>query len=317
MPRAETGCDDGHKLLLKHLANHWPQLGEESRRLLHGRGRTLPGLEAITVDWFAPVLFITQFAPVAIDWQAFQQALVQELPQSVAVVLLQRRHLPEAPSECLFGELSPPYYASRAGLRFDLQFGQQQNLGFFLDMEPGRRWLERQAAGKRVLNLFAFTCAFSVVALSAGASSVVNVDMSSAALNRGRSNHSLNGLDDGRAAYLKENILKSWGRIRRKGPYDIIIFDPPSFQRGSFVAAKDYAKLIRRIPELAAEQAEILSCLNAPELMADFIPGLFAEDLPQAELIGRLPGHPDFPDAEPERALKLFHYHYRQAPTTG
>ncbi len=77
-----------------------------------------------------------------------------------------------------------------AGLRYQLELGKAQNTGLFLDMRHGRDWLRRHAAGKRVLNLFAYTCAFSVAALAGGAERVVNVDMQSRALSRGR--HRLN-----------------------------------------------------------------------------------------------------------------------------
>src|SRR5690606_32284423 len=165
----------------------------------------------------------------------------------------QRRHESGAPSQVLWGELPESVYAHWRELRFELSFAQQQNCGFFLDMEPGRQWLAQEAGGKRLLNLFAYTSSLSVVALAAGAERVVNVDMSSRALNWSRRNHQLNGLDKARSEFLAEDILKSWGRIRRRGPYDLVIFDPPSFQPGSFVATKDYGRLVRRIPELMPE----------------------------------------------------------------
>ena len=283
----------------------------DSVRLLHGRGRCYPGLEFVTLDYFAPVLLVTLFDEPPEGWlQALARQVQSRVPSPVASLLVQHRYRPGAPSETLLGQAPTTLYARRGPLRFALNPLAQQNIGFFLDMEPGRQWLEQWAPGRRVLNLFAYTCAFSVVAVAAGADRVVNVDMSKRALAQGRDNHHLNGLDKVRSQFLPEQILKSWSRIKKRGPYDIVIFDPPSYQPGSFVASRDYAKLVRRLPELLPAGGEVLACLNAPELAPDFLQSLFAEHCPPARLQARLPPSPDFPDVEPERQLKLLHYHY-------
>src|SRR5690606_32526800 len=154
------------------------------------------------------------------------------------------------------------------------------------------------AAGKCVLNLFAYTCAFSVVAVAAGATRVVNVDMSSRALQWGRQHHQANGLDKRSSEFLAEDIFKSWGRIRRRGPYEILIIDPASHQPGSFVAQKDYARVVRRIPELMPQGGLILACLNAPELAADFLRDIFAGACRGCRLEQRLTPSADFPDID-------------------
>ena len=281
----------------------------DSYRVFHGRGRTFAGLEFVTVDYFSPVILVTFFAEPPAGWlDEFNQEfhlLFHGLP---CVALLQRRYLAGAPSEILLGDLPERQYAVRAGLKFSLHLAQQQNTGFFLDMEPGRRWLEGNCAGKRVLNLFAYSCAFSVVAVAAGAEKVVNVDMSSAALNLGRANHQLNALDKNRCEFLAENILKSWGRIKKRGPFDLVIIDPPSYQKGSFIAEKDYAKVVRRLPELMPQGGLVLACLNAPELDEQFLKEQFMVHCTAAEFIERLPAHPDFPDVDPGQQLKLLVY---------
>ena len=292
-----------------------------SRRLFHGRGRCYPGLEFVTLDYFHPVLVLTLFAePPGAHWLGELVAAARPLlPQVqgeplVQALVVQHRYQPGAPSDVYWGELPEAIYAQRGtggqgeGLRFHLHLAQQQNTGFFLDMEPGRRWLEQHAQSRRVLNLFAYTCAFSVVAIAAGAEKVVNVDMSSAALNLGRANHQLNGLDKSRSEFLAEDILKSWGRIKKRGPYDLVILDPPSYQKGSFIAHKDYAKLVRRLPELMPAGGLVLACLNAPELNEDFLKAQFVQQCPSAQFVERLVPHADFPDVNPEQQLKLLVY---------
>ena len=287
----------------------------DSRRWFHGRGRTWPGFEQITVDWFDPVVWVTLFKPEETqdtepEWLDAIRALAETCGSRVAAVLVQRRFAGRSSCECIWGTEPAAVFAQRGNLRFGLQLGERQNTGFFLDMEPGRRWLEQQAAGRRVLNLFAYTCSLSVVAMAAGATSVVNVDMSSPALSQGRDNHRLNGQDTSSVRFLSENILKAWGRIRRQGPYDLVVMDPPSFQKGSFVAQRDYPRLLRRVPELMPAGGDLLLSLNAPELPEAFL----HESLEAAGLncpfIERLPAHPDFPDQDSERQLKLLHVRY-------
>lgn len=300
-------------VLLEKLSSLIARLGQgktlDSHRVFHGRGRCFPGVDFLTVDFYEPVLLIVVYKEPPADFlEPVIAFLRDELTSSLSCVLLQRRYLPSAPSEVLLGELPGQVFARRGPLKFNLHLNAQQNAGFFLDMESGRQWLERQAKGKRVLNLFAYSCAFSVVAVAAGAEIVVNADMSSSALNLGRANHQLNSLPKERSEYLAENIMKSWGRIKRKGPFDLVIIDPPSYQKGSFIAEKDYAKVVRRLPDLMPDGGLVLACLNAPELGADFLQRQFSEQLPQAEFIERIPAHPDFPDVNPSQQLKLMVY---------
>jgi len=280
-----------------------------SYRVFHGRGRTFPGLEFVTVDFFQPAILVTFFVEPPQQWFHEFIAQIRPLFASVqSVLVVQRRYMPNAPSEIIWGDLPESIYARRGNSLFNLHLAQQQNSGFFLDMESGREWIERHAAGKRVLNLFAYTCAFSVVAIVAGAEKVVNVDMSSAALNLGRTNHQLNNLVKNKSEFVAENILKSWSRVKKPGPYDLVIIDPPSYQKGSFIAEKDYAKVIRRLPELMPAGGLVLACLNAPELSEGFLKHQFVEQCPQAKFVERVKPHADFPDVDPEQQLKLLVY---------
>ncbi|MGH1371186.1 MAG: class I SAM-dependent methyltransferase [Cellvibrionaceae bacterium] len=294
----------------------------DARRLFHGRGRTYPGHEQVTVDWFSPVIWVTFFKPQGSDSQTqeYEQVLLAGLVElvktvnatatTIEAVMVQRRYLHNAPSDCILGVMPDSMFAHRGEARFTVQLGGRQNTGFFLDMEPGRKWLESRVKGRRVLNLFSYTCAFSVVAQMAGAESVVNVDMSSGALSQGRENHRLNGLPTDNIRFLPENILKSWGRIRRPGPYDVAIIDPPSYQKGSFVAERDYGKLVRRLPQLMNPGGDVLLCLNAPELGQDFVEQVVAQECPACRFVERLTPSSDFPDENPDQQLKLLHYRY-------
>ena len=84
--------------------------------------------------------------------------------------------------------------------------------------------------------------------------------------------------------------------------------DPPSYQKGSFVATKDYARLMRRLPDLLAPDAHALLCLNAPELDTAFLQDQMQTLAPELTFVERLPNPPVFADVSPERALKVLVY---------
>ena len=200
------------------------------------------------------------------------------------------------------------------GARYRVHVLRGQNHGLFLDMAEGRQWVRDHVAARRgdryglkVLNLFAYTCAFSVVALQGGAKQVVNVDMSHGAIATGQQNHQLNGLAAG-ASFLAHDLFSSWGKVTRGGPYGLMIVDPPSYQKGSFVATKDYARLMRRLPDLLAPGGHALLCLNAPELDTAFLRDQMHALAPELEFAGRVANPAAFADVDAERALKVLVY---------
>ncbi len=130
------------------------------------------------------------------------------------------------------------------------------------------------------------------------------MDMAKGALNTGRINHQLNNLNTKKAKFYPHNILKSFGRIKRDGPFDIIIIDPPTFQKGSFEATKDYQKIIKKLHEFAGDNCTVMACLNSPSLDENFIINIFKEFAPSFNFLKRLENPEEFETNEPQRALK-------------
>jgi 23S rRNA (cytosine1962-C5)-methyltransferase len=302
---------DALTVLQQHLDLALDAPPAEARRLLHGRGQRWTGLEQVTVDWLHGMVLVSLFRePEPAHLQALKTMLLQWAAQPAwttaggKALLLQHRYLPASPTECLLGEIVSPWMIEENGLRYQLDLGRSQNTGLFLDMRYGRQWVQANAHGKRVLNLFAYTCGFSVAAIAGGALSVVNLDMAKAALSRGRDNHRLNDHDLSKVSFMGHDLFKSWGKVIKAGPYDLVIIDPPSFQKGSFVLTQDYRKVLRRLPEVLNAGGQVLACLNDPQVGADFLIDCMATETPQLRFQQRLENPPEFVDIDPEAGLK-------------
>ncbi len=301
----------------------------DAQRIFHGRGGLYPGCEQWTLDAYPPVFVLTSFAPASDAQLAAIGAALQARWRLIAPpdqaeqlnwVFQQRgldaRHQPRSDTRLMAGHVPDPHVVTEGPARFRVQVLRGQNHGLFLDMAEGRRWVRefaaafkaRQGRGARVLNLFAYTCAFSVAALQGGAAQVTNLDMARGALATGQHNHRLNGLPLSSASFLAHDLFNSWAKLTRSGPYDLVIADPPSYQKGSFVATKDYARLLRRLPTLLAPGGYALLCLNAPELPLEFLQGLVHEHAPGLTFVERVANPVVFEDVEEGRGVKVAVY---------
>ena len=296
-------------------------LPTDAQRVFHGRGGLYPGCEHWALDAFPPVLLLTSFQPAAEDELAAIGAALaarwqQLAPDQALNWVYQCRFDGRTETRLMAGAVPDPHVVTEQGARYRVHVLKGQNHGLFLDMAEGRRWVRAHVAGRtdcRVLNLFAYTCAFSVVALQAGAKHVLNVDMGQGAIGIGQQNHRLNGLDSG-ASFLPHDIFTTWGKINRGGAYDLVIVDPPSYQKGSFVATKDYARLMRRLPDLLMHGGHALLCLNAPELGVAFLQDQMRELAPELVFVERVANPAAFADVSMDRALKVLVY---RAPDTA
>lgn len=334
----------GHPALLDAISNFHPT-SPDACRVFHGRGGLFEGADHLTLDYYPPVFLLTSFEELDSDelgeYGDALSALWDEkfsgrigasgilepmegndletavpLSPPLAWVYQCRAQRGKSTTEIMSGEVPEPHIVTENSgqNKYLVHLARGQNHGLFLDMAAGRQWLQNKCMSGTVgsvLNLFAYTCAFSVAALNGGAETVVNVDMSHGALKIGQRNHELNEKKGG-AKFLGHDLFKSWGKLKRLGPYDCVVVDPPSYQKGSFVASKDYIKVIRRLPSLLNDNGWALLCLNAPELDTDFLLRQ-VEESGASELcfVERLENPPTFASAFPERALKVLAFQYR------
>ena len=289
------------EIILSNLENK----NTELKRVFHGRGNFYDDFNYLVVDSINDILLATFFEEID---QKIEKELIKILDEvyatkSFKTLIVQRRYKKDNLYDVVRGKIPQDTIAIENTLKYKINF-INQNIGIFPDMKKGREFIQDICKDKNVLNLFSYTCAFSVVAINAGASKVVNVDMSKTALTKGRENHHLNNLDTKKVKFLPYNILKSWSRIKKEGPYDIIIIDPPSFQKGSFAATKDYEKIIKRLDELAQNKCIVLSCLNAPELDSEFIKNIFNQQASSFKFVKKLYNQKEFVTDNEEKSLK-------------
>lgn len=300
------------KALLEKM--HFPitpsdaEKNKEMARLFHGRGFCYPAYQHINIDWLSPVVLIILYKEENEKWLGdLSDFLLAEMTSRgfvVTSIQVQFRCRDLAPTEVLYGENMTDYVAHENGLAYKISLGRNQNYGIFLDMKNGRSWLRENSQNKRVLNLFSYTCAFSTAAIAGGAEQVVNLDMSKAALAVGRDNHRLNEHDLSKVKYLGHDLFKSWGKIKRLGPYDIIIADPPSLQKGSVNIKRDYPKIMRRLPELLNDGGQALLCLNSPDLDFQFIYDALVEHCPEVKVNCTIQPPIEFTNNELDKGLK-------------
>ena len=303
------------------------------QRFFHGRGGMFPGCEHLTLDLFPPVCLLTshliELQPDELDviGTALEERLSKiregrsDNDENLELNWIYQ-HRPKgtlpATTTLLKGQGPPDkHFVVENGMKFYVRLLHAQNHGLFVDMANGRNWVKQNSLNKNVLNLFAYTCGFSVAALLGGASQVINIDMAKGPLKLGQQNHDLNGLvgQEQAARFLPHDIFKSWGKIKRLGPYDMIIADPPSFQRKSFVATKDYIKLIRRLPDLLSPDGVAVLCLNAPELGTEWLKEQVVMAAPSLSYVDRIANPSTFPAKDVERSLKVIVYQKKEQLT--
>ncbi|MDH3974539.1 MAG: class I SAM-dependent methyltransferase [Deltaproteobacteria bacterium] len=260
---------------------HWLQTVSEAFRIVH-RGEL--GAYDLSLDLFGSWLLLTGY-----DEKLSSEQLKVAL-ESVFPFWKERYHFQggiirnnrKNPHEKkLFGDLlafgeKPPaaFFVKEQDLSYEIALNDCQHTGLFLDQRDSRKRVEVVAEGRRIANLFSFTCSFSAVSVDAGAEVVFSVDLASGALERGKKNFDLNGLSkSGRGKFIKEDVLKWLTRQVRKKEgdpvgykaWDLIICDPPVFA----ASGKGSAFSVEKAWPLLAEHIRLILSHKGIALMAN------------------------------------------------
>jgi 23S rRNA (cytosine1962-C5)-methyltransferase len=215
-----------------------------------------------------------------------------------------------APSAPSAGEAHPSDFAVlEEGMRIPVRLGDGLSTGIFLDQRANRLRVRDLASGGSVLNLFAYTCGFSLAASLGGAWRTISVDASAGALQRGEemfaANDRLGAADD---QFVVGDVFSLFPELKRRfGLFDLIVLDPPSFattKTSRFSAASDYGKLVAQVLPLLRNGGRLLASTNHRGITPDRFRTLVRKG---AELAGRsvaqlkdLPDPIDYPTAPGE-----------------
>ncbi|MEH6578223.1 MAG: class I SAM-dependent methyltransferase [Amphritea sp.] len=263
--------------------------GTNCYRLFHGTNEGAPGL---TIDRYGPQLLI----------QAFHSPIDDALVEQIHTLV--NRMLGEL-LECVYNDRSESNSRRSDANIIDHseQVGQELGVNYlvkgkhrgqdpllFLDMRAGRRWVQQNATGKSVLNLFSYTCGVGVVAATAGASEVLNVDFATRSLDVGRRNAQLNELSEQQIGFFQSDFFTAAKqlagipikqRVRRgqqakasssskhypridEQQFDLVFLDPPRWAKSAFGTVdliRDYPSVLK--PSLlATKEGGQLVCVN-------------------------------------------------------
>ena len=198
-------------------------------RLVYSESDGVPGLVA---DRYDDVVVLQFTAAVAERWRP---AIVDTVTQIDGVrSVFERSDLDVRRLEGLSaatGVLAgpePPEFVDivEHGCRYLVDVRHGHKTGFYLDQRDNRRVVASEADGRRVLNLFCYTGAFSIAAKLAGAAHVVSVDSSAGALDLAQRNAQQNGLDE--MEWVKADVFSYLRELRDAGAtFDLIVVDPP------------------------------------------------------------------------------------------
>jgi 23S rRNA (cytosine1962-C5)-methyltransferase len=214
--------------------------GTDGFRVVHGENDGLPGL---VVDRYADTAVIKLYSAA---WLAHLDGVVEGVAQAtgaVCIVLRLARNVARQ-TERLDGTLlrgeapTEPVPFLENGLRFFADPVAGQKTGFFLDQRDNRARVEGLAAGRSVLNVFAYSGGFSLYAARGGATSVVSLDLSAPALADAERHFAANAADPKIAACEHQlmcgdafELLAEMGRAERR--FDLVVIDPPAFAKNA------------------------------------------------------------------------------------
>jgi 23S rRNA (cytosine1962-C5)-methyltransferase len=266
------------------------------------------GLSGLTVDRYDQWL-VAQFTSLALYQR--REILLRRLAERTRAAgiiarteraIAAREGLRAGETESVGSAPDGPIEIVEHGLRYRVDLHAGQKTGFYLDQRDNRRAVATYCRGRRVLDLFCFSGAFSLNAIKHGeAAEAIGVDSSSAAIERAREHAAINGADHAR--FEVGDVLEVLERLRAEGHrFGAVICDPPKYARQAKDvehALKGYLRLNRAALDVLAPDGILATCscsgLVGRELFADVL-GQVAEQsgrpIQILEQRGQAPDHP-------------------------
>ncbi len=236
----------------------------------------------VAIDWYGGLLHVIAY-PGRKQLKAGVETLTADVRAACVAGLLVapndvivKVHEPKAWGEHAFEKtaVTPRLVTvTEFGCRFECNLTDFLDTGLFLDHRNTRRLVGQASKGKKVLNLFAYTAAFTVHAIAGGARETTTVDLSNTYCAWAERNLALNGFKTGAAHQVVRDDVLAWLQ-HAKGLYDVIVVDPPSFSASKkmgrrFEVQRDHHWLIERCLERLAPGGSLYFSTNFLEFELD------------------------------------------------
>jgi 23S rRNA (cytosine1962-C5)-methyltransferase len=260
-------------------SRNWLDLGDTTvTRLVNAEGDGLPGL---TVDRYGDFLMVQYYTSA---WQNYLPILSTALQDVYAPQGIYCKYRPQETRKLaagkkvrppqgrlLAGEAAPADLTVREnGLLYRIDLVKDLHTGLFHDQRKNRREFRRLAAGCRVLNLFAYTGAFSVAAAAGGAVQVTSVDAAGRYLDWAQENFRLNGITPKDHEFISADCFVELERLAKAGRrFDIVLMDPPSFSTTSksrFTTSGGTAELVQKSLRLLTPDGLLVTSSNLQKM---------------------------------------------------
>jgi 23S rRNA (cytosine1962-C5)-methyltransferase len=266
----------------------------------------------VVVEWYAGRVLVQLFPRRDGDLEAMRAevgAAVEEVLGVAAADVHWKTHRPHRWGESQYereGTRGERFTVKEGGLRFWVNLDDYLDTGLFLDHRETRARVRSESRGKRFLNLFCYTGAFTVHAAAGGAAASTSVDLSPTYLDWAQANLDLNGLG-GREHRLVRADAAEWleSRDRAKDRFDLVVLDPPSFSSSKrarrFDVQRDHPRLLGRALDLLAPGGALYFSTNFRGFRLDerALEGAAAEELTPRSL------PPDFHQRDIHRCWRV------------
>ncbi len=258
------------------LARRWGLAHREdvtAFRLVNEAGDWLRG---IAVDAYADWLVLHVYSAEieaelervldALSLLGYRGIYVKRRPKQ-ANVIVDAQQSDLAPSMPLRGEPAPdPLVVLEHGVPYRVRLGEGLSTGLFLDQRENRRRVRELAQNATVLNLFAYSCAFTVAAAAGGARASLSVDASKRAIERGRENLEGAGLATAAHRFLVADVFEALEDLaRRRERFDLVCVDPPTYsttRASRWKSGSDWPRLAALAFAVLAPGGRLLACSN-------------------------------------------------------
>ncbi|HEX9026592.1 MAG TPA: class I SAM-dependent rRNA methyltransferase [Clostridium sp.] len=236
-------------------------------RVFNGEG---DGIGGLTIDYFDEYYLITWYSK---GIYTFKESIIKAIKALVSFYgIYEKKRFEEngmvvdEDSYMCGKKASEPLVVKENGVNFAIYLNVGAMVGVFLDQKDVRKSIrDKYSRGKRVLNTFSYTGAFSMAAAKGGAITT-SVDLASRSLEKTTENFTINNIEAVKHEIIVEDVFLYFKRAKKEElKFDMVILDPPSFATSKdnrFSAAKDYKDLVKSAIEITEEEGVIIASTN-------------------------------------------------------